>query len=114
MGRINPKGQVEPYYDRRAIENGALDGQHLEICWLRDPLQAMSIEIQGSARVRLEDGTLLRLNYDAHNGFPRTAAEGALVQRSLIPREKMSMERIKHWMEAHSDEAKEILAANLL
>ena len=112
VGRINPKGQVEPYYDRRAIENGALDGRYLEICWVRDPLQAMAIELEGSARVRLEDGTLLRLNYDAHNGFPRTAVEGALIQRSLIPREKMSMDRIEHWMEAHPEETKEILAAN--
>jgi peptidoglycan lytic transglycosylase A len=112
VGRINPKGQAEPYYDRRAIENGALDGQHLEICWLRDPLQAISIELQGSARVRLEDGTLLRLNYDAHNGFHRTAVEGVLARRSLIPREKMSMDRIEHWMEAHPEEAKEIRATN--
>lgn len=112
VGRINAKGKVEPYYDRRAIENGALDGQHLEICWLRDPLQAMAIELQGSARVRLEDGTLIRLNYDAHNGFPRTAVEGALVERSLIPREKMSITRMEHWMAAHPEEADEILATN--
>jgi membrane-bound lytic murein transglycosylase A len=112
VGHINPKGQVEPYYDRRAIENGALDGQHLEICWLRDPLQAMSIEIEGSARVRLEDGTLLRLNYDAHNGFPRTAVEGMLFHRSLIPREKTSMDRIEHWMDAYPEEANNILATN--
>jgi membrane-bound lytic murein transglycosylase A len=101
VGRLNAKGQVEPYYDRRAIENGALDGQHLEICWLRDPFEAMLIEIEGSARVRLEDGTLLRLNYDAHNGYTRTGVGRVLIQRSLIPREEMSLDRIKQWMAAH-------------
>src|SRR5204863_6129714 len=98
VGRLNIKNQVVPYYDRVAIENGALDGQHLEICWLRDPLEAMSIEIEGSARVRLEDGTLLRLNYDAHNGYSRTGVGRVLIERSLIPREEMSRERIRQWM----------------
>ena len=73
VGRLNDKKQIEPYYDRGAIEDGALDGQHLEICWMRDAWDVMSIQIQGSARVRLEDGTLLRVNYDAHNGFRYTA-----------------------------------------
>ena len=59
-----------PYYDRAEIEDGALDGAHLEICWLKDPIDAFFIQIQGSARVRLEDGAMLRLNYDAHNGHP--------------------------------------------
>ncbi len=57
VGRFNGKKQVEPYYDRGAIENGALDGQRLEIAWIKDHWEAMTIQIQGSARVRLEDGT---------------------------------------------------------
>ena len=72
----------------------------------------MSIEIEGSVRVRLEDGTLLRLNYDAHNGYSRTSVGRALVQRSLIPREEMSADRIKQWMAAHPEEAKEVRATN--
>src|SRR4029077_19613235 len=58
--RKNPNGELVPYYDRGEIEDGALDGQHLEICWLRSATDALFIQIQGSARVRLEDGTLLR------------------------------------------------------
>jgi membrane-bound lytic murein transglycosylase A len=112
VGRLNAKGEVEPYYDRRAIENGALDGQNLEICWLRDPLEAMLIEIEGSARVRLEDGTLLRLNYDAHNGYTRNGVGRVLIQRSLIPREELSLDRIKQWMAAHPEEAKKVRATN--
>ena len=61
-----------PYYDRAEIEDGAIDGRHLEIGWLKDPTELLSIQIQGSARVRLEDGTMLRINYDAHNGYPYT------------------------------------------
>jgi membrane-bound lytic murein transglycosylase A len=112
VGRLNANNQIEPYYDRLAIENGALDGQHLEICWLRDPFEAMSIEIQGSARVRLEDGTLLRVGYDSHNGLGYTAVGRVLIERNLVPREEMSMDRIKQWMAANPDQAKEVRATN--
>ena len=91
-----------PYYDRGAIEDGALDGQQLEICWIKDHCEAMTIQIQGSARVRLEDGTMLRLNYDAHNGHPYTAVGRILIERNLVPREEMSMERIRQWMATQS------------
>src|SRR5215468_6304985 len=114
VGRLNVNKQVVPYHDRLAIENGALDGQHLEICWLRDPLDAMSIEMEGSARVRLEDGTLLRVAYDSHNGYSYTAIERVLAERKLIPREETSIERIKRWMQANPEEAKKLRGANRL
>jgi membrane-bound lytic murein transglycosylase A len=66
--RRTPSGELVPYYDRGEILDGALDGQHLEICWIKDPTDALLIQIQGSARVRLEDGTMLRITYAAHNG----------------------------------------------
>src|SRR5947209_15345178 len=60
--------RAAPYYDRAQIENGALGGRHLEICWLKDPIDAFFVHIQGSARVRLDDGTVLGVNYAAQNG----------------------------------------------
>jgi membrane-bound lytic murein transglycosylase A len=112
VGRRNEKNQIVPYHDRGAIEDGALDGQKLEICWLRDPFEALSISIQGSARVILEDGTPLRLNYDAHNGYPYTAVGRVLIERNHIPREEMSMQRIREWMAANPIEAREVRATN--
>jgi membrane-bound lytic murein transglycosylase A len=112
IGRYNAKRQLEPYHDRLAIERGALDGQRLEICWIRDPFDAMSIQIQGSARVRLEDGTMVRLNYDAHNGHSYTAVGRVLIERNLVPREEMSMQRIRQWMAANPDQAKELRGTN--
>jgi hypothetical protein len=52
--RRTSSGQLVPYYDRGEILKGALDGQHLEICWVKDPMDALLIQIEGSARVRLE------------------------------------------------------------
>ena len=65
-----------PYFDRAEIEDGALDGRHLEICWIKDPLDAMFIQIQGSARVRLEDGSLLRIDYDDAMATPSRSGLG--------------------------------------
>jgi membrane-bound lytic murein transglycosylase A len=112
VGRLNNKKKFEPYHDRLAIEEGALDGKKLEICYVADPFEAMSIQIQGSARIRLEDGTLLRLNYDAHNGHNYSAVGRVLIERNLIPREEMSMDRIKRWMLANPEQAREVRGTN--
>jgi membrane-bound lytic murein transglycosylase A len=112
VGRRNEKNQIVPYHDRGAIEGGALDGQRLEICWLKDPFDALAIQIQGSARVILEDGTPLRINYDAHNGFPYSSIGRVLIERNIVARDEMSMQRIRDWMAAHPDEAPQVRAGN--
>jgi membrane-bound lytic murein transglycosylase A len=112
VGRYNAKKGFEPYHDRLAIEEGALDGQRLEICWLKDHWEAMTIQIQGSARVRLEDGTIVRLNYDAHNGHSYTAVGRVLIERNLVARDEMSMDRIRQWMVKNPDKAKEVRGTN--
>jgi 3D (Asp-Asp-Asp) domain-containing protein len=101
-----------PYHDRGAIEAGALDGQKLEICWLKDPFDLLALQIEGSGRVILKDGTPLRINYDSHNGYSFSSISRALIERNLIPREEMSMQRIREWMAAHPDEAAKVRAAN--
>lgn len=105
-------GELVPYYDRGEIEDGALDGRHLEICWLRSATDALFIQIQGSARVRLEDGTMLRLNYDAHNGYPYLPVGRVLIDRNIIPREEMSMQRIREWMQSNPDDARDVRRQN--
>ena len=112
IGRRNERNEIVPYHDRAAIEDGALDGQRLEICWLKDSFEALSISIQGSARVILEDGTPLRVNYDSHNGYPYTAVGRALIERNHIPRDEMSMQRIREWMSVNPGEAREVRHTN--
>jgi peptidoglycan lytic transglycosylase A len=112
INRRNEKGELVPYYDRAEIENGALDGQRLEICWLRDPFEALSIQIQGSARVRLEDGTILRVNYDSHNGHRYAAVGRILIEQYGVPQDQMSMERIRQWMLANPELAAKVRQGN--
>src|SRR5262245_36068509 len=103
IGRRKENNELVPYHDRGAIEAGALDGQRLEICWLRDAFDLLAIQIEGSGRVILEDGTPLRVNYDSHNGHSFTSISSALIKRNLIPREETSIQRIREWMAAHPE-----------
>ena len=66
------KSTVFAQFDRTEIEDGALAGKGLEICWIKNPVDAFFAQIQGSTRVKLDDGELLRLNYIASNGKPYT------------------------------------------
>ncbi len=110
--RRTSNGILVPYYDRGEILDGALDGKHLEICWIKNQSDALTIQIQGSARVRLEDGAMLRINYDGHNGYPFVPLSRILIERNIIAREEMSLERIREW--AHDDPkgAAELLRQN--
>ena len=112
IGRRTEGNDLVPYHDRGAIEAGALDGQKLEICWIKDPLDLVAIQIEGSARVILEDGTPLRISYDSHNGYSYNSIERALVERNLMSRQEISRERIRAWMVAHPEEAAKVRAVN--
>ena len=104
--------KLVPYYDRAEIEDGAIAGRGLEICWLKNQTDLLFAQIQGSARVRLEDGSTIRINYDAHNGYPYTAVGRILIDRGIIPKEQMSMQQIREWMDQNPDGAKEVRRQN--
>lgn len=104
--------KLVPYYDRAAIEDGAIAGRGLEICWLKSQTDLLFTQIQGSARVRLEDGSTIRINYDAHNGYPYTPVGRILIDRNIIPRDQMSMQRIRQWMAENPDGANEVRRQN--
>src|SRR5207253_6910815 len=112
IGRRTENNELVPYHDRGAIEAGALDGQKLEICWLKDPLDLLAIQIEGSGRVILEDGTPLRISYDSHNGHRYSSFERVLIERNLISRKEMSTQRIRAWMAAYPNEAAKVRATN--
>jgi membrane-bound lytic murein transglycosylase A len=104
--------KLVPYYDRAEIEDGKIAGRGLEICWLKNQTDLLFTQIQGSARVRLEDGSTVRINYDAHNGYPYTAVGRILIERNIIPKDQMSMQRIREWMDQNPDGANELRRQN--
>lgn len=109
--RRSSKG-LEPFPDRTAIETGALDGQGLEILWLRDPVDRFVLQVQGSGRVRLPDGSVTRLTYSGRNGHPYTSLGRVLSQREGIPPEQMTMDRLIARLKADVAFARDLIRLN--
>lgn len=105
-------GRLEPYHDRREIARGALAGRGLELVWVDDPVDAFFLQIQGSGRVVLDDGTVLRVGYAGQNGHPYTAIGRELVARGALELEEVSLQSIRRWLDAHPEEASAVMAEN--
>jgi membrane-bound lytic murein transglycosylase A len=104
-------GAVVPYDDRDSIfYGGSLKGRAAALAWIRDHVELSFLQIQGSGVIRLEDGTLLRVNYADQNGHPYRAVGRVLLDR--IPREEMSLQRIRGYLREHPEEVREILNYN--
>ncbi|WP_235907784.1 murein transglycosylase A [Siccirubricoccus phaeus] len=88
--------------DRGAIEEGALAGERLEIVFVDDPVDAFFLQIQGSGRVKLHDGQVLRLGYAGQNGHPYRSVGRFLIERGEVPKEQMSMQAIRAWLASAS------------
>ena len=105
-------GRIVPFHDRTAIENGALAGRGLELIWTNDEIDAFFTHIQGSARVRLRDGKLMRINYDAQNGHPYLAVGRILIERGIVPKDEMTMDKIRTFIAEHPEEGRELMRMN--
>jgi membrane-bound lytic murein transglycosylase A len=110
-GRV-VSGNLKPYEDRKAIVEGALDPRNLEIVWVDDPVDAFFLQIQGSGRVTLEDGRVMRLGYAGQNGHPYVAIGRELIARGALTRETVSMQSIRAWLAANPAEAAALMNAN--
>ena len=110
-GRI-VDGQPSVFFTRKEIEQGALANRGLEIVWLKSWVDAFFIHIQGSGRVRLPDGNIIRLAYAAKTGQPYTGIGGVLLAKGVGTKDTMSMEFLRNWMKTHPTEARELMWNN--
>ena len=110
-GRVD-NGRLRPYADRRGIEAGALAGKDLEIVWVDDPIAAFFLQIQGSGRIALDDGSELRVGYEAQNGHPYVPIGRELLTRGALTRDDVSMQSIRAWLVAHPDQAAQMMDLN--
>lgn len=111
FGRQTEDGLGE-YFDRAAIEQGALADRNLEIAWMADPVEVFFIHVQGAARLRYPDGTERRITYAAKSGHRFTGPGGILASLGEIPRTAVTMQSIKAWFAANPDRINEILWQN--
>ena len=96
-GRV-VNGSLIPYHDRAEIEQGALKNRNLELFWLDSATDAFFLHIQGSGRIRLRDGTVVRVGFAGTNGHLYTAIGSELIARGFVPKDKMSMQAIRGWL----------------
>lgn len=107
------EGRIEPFHDRATIEGGALSGRGLELVWVDDAADAFFLHIQGSGRVVMPDGEVLRIGYAGQNGRPYVSIGRLLIDRGEIPRDQMSMQALRAWLAtAGHDRATELLRGN--
>lgn len=86
--------------------------QGRELVWLDDPIDAFFLHIQGSGRVKLRDGRLLRVGYAANNGHDYVAIGRVLIERSEISRASMSAQAIRQWLATNPDQATDVMNQN--
>ncbi|WP_372424077.1 murein transglycosylase A [Salinarimonas chemoclinalis] len=105
-------GGFRPVPTRAGIEEGALDDAAPPIVWLEEPGEAFIVHVQGSARILLEDGRVLRVGYAGRNGHPYTSIGRLLVERGAIDRDAMSLERLLGWLRENPDAARALMREN--
>ena len=91
----------EPHFDRAAIETGALAGRGLEIAYVEDPVDAFFVHVQGSARLRLRDGSTMRIGFAAKSGHQYTSVGRLAVERGLLPRERADKDGLEAWLKGN-------------
>ncbi|MGB7408089.1 MAG: murein transglycosylase A [Pontixanthobacter sp.] len=87
LGRRNAAGEFVPYYTRAEIEDGALSATVAPIAYAADPVEFFFLQIQGSGRVALDDGSILRIGYAGQNGHGYTGIGGVMRERGLLGEE---------------------------
>lgn len=104
---------IIPYYNREEIDyQQKLAGKGLEIAWIDNPIDVFFLHIQGSGIVELDNGDVLRVNYDESNGHPYRAIGRVLVEREILSLEKVSMQSIQDYLEKHPEEVRDIFVTN--
>jgi len=110
-GRVKD-GRLLPYYTRAEIDAGVLAGHGYELAWLDDPVEAFFLHVQGSARLRFDDGVGMDVSYSSSNGRPYTSIGRVVVEQGKVPRDAVSLQVLKDYLRAHPDEQAALMARN--
>lgn len=110
-GRVQGN-KVVPYSSRADIDSSANPLQGSELVWVDNPVEAFFLQIQGSGRVTLPDGGMMRVGYADQNGHPYRSIGRVLAERGEMRLEQTSMQNIKAWASKNPDKLPELLAQN--
>lgn len=101
-----------PYATRREIDNATVASKAKVLAWAEDAVELFFMQIQGSGRVELPDGSFMRLGYADQNGHPYKSIGKLLVERGELTLDQASMQSIKQWGVNNPDKLPALLAAN--
>lgn len=110
-GRVTGEG-MQPLPDRAAIMDGALAAENLELVFLKSPIDAFFVHVQGSARLRLEDGSVMRVGYAGKTGHPYSSIARVLVERGEGTPEQLTMSGLRRWLDTNPDKRDELFRQN--
>ena len=102
-----------PWLTRRQIlSDGVMDGRGLEIAWVDDPVELFFLQIQGSGRIRMDDGSTVRVGFGGANGHPYRSIGSELVRRGVYSVHQVSAQVIKNWVRRNPVDGQELLFHN--
>ncbi len=102
----------KPYYSREEIERGRLNNRRLEIVWVDDPVMLFFMQIQGSGRVRLQNGRELRIGYGDQNGHPYVSLGKIMGDEGYLPKDGINFFTIRQWLYEHPSQAINLMQRN--
>jgi len=111
FARRTPHG-IEEYFDRAAIESGALAGHGLELAFVESPVEAFFIHVQGSARLRLVEGGTMRVGFDGKSGHAYTSIGKLTVERGILRREDAHKQGLEGWLKANETQGRALMREN--
>jgi membrane-bound lytic murein transglycosylase A len=100
------------YHSREAIENGAISGRGLELAWLDDPVDVYFLQVQGSGRIRMTDGSVVRVGYAGANGHAYRSIGQEMVRRGTHSMDQVSAPEIASWVRRNPTSGRELLYTN--
>lgn len=103
-------GQV--FHDRAAIEAGVLRGRGLELAWLEDPVEVYFLHVQGSGRIRMPDGHVMRVGYAGRNGHAYRSVGKEMIRRGSHRPDQVSAQEIRSWVRANGRMGSDMLNHN--
>jgi len=104
--------KIVPFYAREQIDGEEQPLQGKELLWIDDPYGSFFLQIQGSGRVRFEDGNVMGLDYADQNGHPYFAIGKKLVEMNELPVEEVSLFSIRQWLKENPSRADEVINSN--
>ena len=101
-----------PWLSRAEIEDGALAGRGLELAWVEDPVEAFFLQVQGSGRVRLPDGRVLRLGYAGKNGHSYSSVGRMLVEAGAVRPGEATADALRDWLRRNPEKGRAAMRRN--